>query len=402
MTAQYSTNGAATDAVQHTGHQASAPLRAGTPPVTYDLHGAVAIELRNAGAADAAAVTRQLGPIQAPLTRPADIVIEFVPKLELAGSLRYLGVDDTAFDDESFYVLRAKHKARAMVRIPFGDIGRGCRIVCEHGLPAVPLLIPILNLTALGRGVLPLHAAAFRHGDVGVLATGWSKGGKTETLLAFMANGAHYIGDEWVYISPDGRMHGIPEPIRLWHWHLESLPQYWSRVESGDKLRLKSLRLLTSMLDRAGQSTLGGRKPARQAQRIAAFAKQQQHVDVAPAALFGPRAAAGTNAGPTRMDKVIFVASHAAPQVTVQPLAGAEIAERMVFSLQEERRNFLSYYAKFRFAFPAAYSPLVEEAGEIERKLLLQALADKDAYGVYHPYPVALPALYDAVAPLLR
>ncbi len=107
-----------------------------------------------------------------------------------------------------------------MVQIPFAEIGQQqCRIVCATGLPAVPLLIPILNLTALNRGILPLHASAFRYQDVGVLTTGWSKGGKTETLLAFMDRGANYIGDEWVYISDDGRhMTGIPEPIRVWEW----------------------------------------------------------------------------------------------------------------------------------------------------------------------------------------
>ena len=36
------------------------------------------------------------------------------------------------------------------------------------GLPAVPLLIPIVNLTALANGALPMHASAFTHDGVGV------------------------------------------------------------------------------------------------------------------------------------------------------------------------------------------------------------------------------------------
>jgi len=156
----------------------------------------VGIRLCNASPGDVAAVTRQLGPIQAPLTREPDIVIEFVDQVRLSSPLRYLGVNDSAFTDDAFLVLRSKNKARAMVQIPFADIGQQCRIVCATGLPAVPLLIPILNLTALNRGILPLHASAFRYRDTGVLTTGWSKGGKTETLLAFMDRGANYIGDE--------------------------------------------------------------------------------------------------------------------------------------------------------------------------------------------------------------
>ena len=83
-----------------------------------------------------------------------------------------------------------------------------------RGLPAIPLLVPIVNLTALANGALPLHASAFVHRGTGVVATGWSKGGKTEALLAFSANGARYVGDEWVYVAADGsRVSGIPSPF---------------------------------------------------------------------------------------------------------------------------------------------------------------------------------------------
>ena len=38
-------------------------------PIDYDLHGLAGVRLLNATPGDAAVVTRQLGPIQAPLTR---------------------------------------------------------------------------------------------------------------------------------------------------------------------------------------------------------------------------------------------------------------------------------------------------------------------------------------------
>ena len=369
--------------------------------VDYNLHGAVGIRLCNASPGDAAAVTRQLGPIQAPLTREPDIVIEFVDQVKLTSPLRYLGVNDSAFTDDAFLVLRSKNKARAMVQIPFAEIGQQqCRIVCATGLPAVPLLIPILNLTALNRGILPLHASAFRYQDVGVLTTGWSKGGKTETLLAFMDRGANYIGDEWVYISDDGRhMTGIPEPIRVWEWHLDSMPQYRSTLGQGDRLRLRGLKALATSIDRTTETGLvKGTSVGRQMKRVAALSKLQMHVDLEPQELFG----AGVAAPQAAVDKVIFVGNHASPEITVQPMDPIEIAERMVFSLQEERQNFMSHYYRFRFAFPAARNPLIEGAEELQRTLLTRMLAGKDAYAVYHPYPVAIPALYDAIAPLLR
>lgn len=75
----------------------------------------------------------------------------------------------------------------------------------------------------------------------------------------------------------------------------------------------------------------------------------------------------------------------------MQPVDPQVIAQRMVFSLQEERSDFMSYYYKFRFAFPAAHDPVIEQAEERQRHLLTQLLAGKAAYELYHPYPVALP-----------
>ena len=363
----------------------------------YDLHGIVGIRLLNATSHDIAAVTRQLGPIEASLQRPPDITIRFVDQLPITAPLHYLGVEDAAYTADAFLVLRGKHKTRVMVQIPFDQIGNACEIICERGAPAVPLLIPILNLTALNKGVLPLHAAAFRYNDLGVLVTGWSKGGKTETLLAFAANGAEYIGDEWVYISPDGqRISGIPEPVRVWDWHLDTMPQYWGRLKQSERTRLRTLKWMVNtleQLDGAGKSLA----PVKAMQRMAPLLKQQLHVNLPPHKLFGQKISKGVSS----LDKLFFVGSHAAPEVTVQPVDPQVIAQRMVFSLQEERSDFMSYYYKFRFAFPAASNPVIEQAEERQRHLLTQLLAGKAAYELYHPYPVALPLLFDAVKPLL-
>ena len=367
--------------------------------VEFDLHGLVGIRLLEATPADAAVVRRQVGPIEGKLDREPDITIRFVDTLPTTSRLRYLGVDDAAYDDDAFLVLRSKHKLRAKVQIPFERIGQRCDIVCERGLPAVPLLIPILNLTALNNGALPMHASAFLFGGKGILVTGWAKGGKTETLLAFMANGAQYVGDEWIYVSGDGnRMYGIPEPIRLWNWQLENMPQFRARVGLGDRARLRALSLVTRGMDwlsspgsrpRSGISRLMG--------RMSPLLKRQLYVQMPPEKLFSHE----VDSQGARLDKVFFVASHASPEITVEPMEANEIARRMVFSLQEERVDFLSQYLKFRFAFPGLRNELIEQAEECQREALERVLARKDAYSVYHPYPVSIPALYDAIDPVL-
>ena len=187
-----------------------APAKPGVEVLDFDLHRLAAIRLVGATPGDAAAVAQQLGPLQAVVDREPDLVIRFVDGLERSSRVRYIGLDDAGFTDDAFLVLRSKHKSPARVKIDFSQLGGPTEIVCERGVAAVPLLIPILNMTLLARGVLPLHASAFVHEGTGVVATGWSKGGKTEALLAFLSRCAVYVGDEWVYIASDGaRVHGI-------------------------------------------------------------------------------------------------------------------------------------------------------------------------------------------------
>jgi hypothetical protein len=61
--------------------------------------------------------------------------------------------------------------------------------------------------------------------------------------------------------------------------------------------------------------------------------------------------------------------------------------------------EFLSYYFKYRFAFPECSNPLIDQAEEIQRKLVLQAFANKEAYAIYHPYPFSIPSLFDIIRP---
>jgi hypothetical protein len=365
----------------------------------YDLHGLAGIRLIDASLSDAAAVMRQLGPLPTSLTRDPDIVIKFVDQLPTSSPVRYLGLDDAGFTDDAFLVLRGSHGTRARAQIQFERIGKSCEILCERGLSAVPLLIPILNLTVLNRGAIPLHASAFTYKGTGVVVTGWAKGGKTETLLAFMARGAVYVGDEWVYISGDGqRMYGIPQPIRIWDWHLGTLPQYRETIDQSDLMRWRAIHMVLTM---KGLIQRGAHKKDSNGSilsRAIPVMKRQLGVDLPPERLFN--GSIGNLSG--HFDRLIFVASHESDCVTVQPINPLEVARRMVFSLQYEQLDFMSYYQKFRFAFPDVANELVEKAEDLQREMLTQVLTNKKSYAVFHPYPVSIPALFDAISPLVN
>ncbi|MDQ3660567.1 MAG: hypothetical protein M3454_05815 [Actinomycetota bacterium] len=360
--------------------------------IDFDLHGLVGVRLVNAGEAEAGVVTRQIGPVRRPLPGEPDIVVEFVDHLK-EEDVRFVGLNDVAYSKNSF-LLQPRGPGRPSARLHLDGIGQGCRIVCERGTAPVPLLIAVVNLTMLSKGIVPVHGSAFTYRGTGVLVTGWAKGGKTEVLLSFMQQGAEYVGDEWVYVDPETRrMYGIPEPIRLWDWHFPDVPEYLDAVGRRGRTRLKAMRVARDVGSRLSS---GGGSIARAADRITPVLQRQMFVHAPPASLFGPRACALEG----KLEKLVFVVSHSSSDVTVEPVDSGEVIRRMLFSLRYERLPLYSTYLKYRFAFPAAAIPAIEEAEDRESKLL-SALSGIQAYALYHPFPAPIGRLFSALEPVL-
>jgi len=362
--------------------------------VDYDLHGLCAVRLVDASPADARAVDRQLGPLRKSLDRAPDITIRFVDRAVEPGALRYMGAREVGWTDDGFFVLKSK-KTPVVVRIPMQDVGGRSEIVAEHGVPAVPFLIAILNLTVLGNGALPLHAAAFELDGVGTLVTGWSKGGKTELLMAAARAGARYIGDEWVYLTTDGRMVGIPEPIRLWDWHLKQLPEIRSTLGVGDRAKLRGIPAIRGV-EQAMPGRIRRSAPGRTVRRAMPILEDQLRVDLAPETLFGT---IGDLEG--RLDRILFVVSAAAPETTIEPIDPSAVAERMIASLMYERREFLALWQQARYAHPGIHNEHIETFESTQRDLLHAIFAGRPACVVTHPYPVDIHELFEAVRPAI-
>ncbi|RPJ63400.1 MAG: hypothetical protein EHM24_24445 [Acidobacteria bacterium] len=358
----------------------------------FELPGLVRIRLVGADRGQTAVVAGQLGLEPRPLSGDADITIRFVERLSLAEPVRYVGLD-AGYAGDAFLVLRGRHKQRARVQVPLDAVGGACEITCERGVSAVPLLLAIVNLTVLGKGSLPVHGSAFRHRGRGVLVTGWAKGGKTEALLGFAAHGAEYVGDEWIYLDAD-RMRGIPEPIRLWDWHLQQMPSCWGKLPRSRRASLLALRRSSALLSWVG---ILGRRAARWTDRAVALLDSQRYAHVSPRDLFG--AACG---GEAPIDQVFLMTTRAGGPVTVGPADPDEVADRMAISIEEERAPLVSFYRRFRFAFPDRRNPLLERAAEIERERLRQFLRGKECGVVSHAYPPSISDIYAALRPVVE
>jgi thymidylate kinase len=361
----------------------------------FDLAGFVRVRVVG-GEPEIAAVGRQLGLEPTDPEGEPDITVEVSAEVDHGRLLRHLGRDEAAFSEDGFYVLRSKGKSRAKVRIPFEDIGDGLVIRCEAGLVAVPLLIPILAVTALGKGLVPLHAGAFTWNGAGVVVTGWSKGGKTETLLATTQAGARYVGDEWCYIDPQRSVVvGIPEPVTVWAWHLRHLPALRTAVPNSDRLRMALLEA-PDRIESALPERLQSRRLGRLLRRLAFQTRSRANAWLDPGDLFG---ADGATVVP--FDHVVLVMSTDSQAVTLTSMAAPEIASRMVASVHYELDPLLQAYRMFRFAFPDRRSKALDGVEPALEEALERALSGRRGWRLEHPYPVDLPALAEALRPVV-
>lgn len=361
----------------------------------FDLHGIVGVRFVNPTDSDALALTNQLGAMQASLGGEPDIVVHFKEHLS-PPSVKYLGLNSAAYTDEGFYLLGRK-SGEVEARIPFDRIGDPCEISCQSGLGSVPLLFDVVRFTALKKNYVPVHASAFLHNGVGVLVTGWTKGGKTEALLSFANHGAHYVGDEWVLLSSDGRMmFGMPINLAIWDWQFKHIPDILPRISMQKRILFKSIHFLEAIHALLECRRLGRFYLVELLEQALPFLRRGLKIREPPQAVFGNRV---SRLG-TTPDILLLMISHSESNIRVEPCDPMEIARRMANSNECEQMPFFEYYKAFKFAFPHLSNAFLEKADEMQSSLLRHALEGKEAYMVFHPYPVAFEALFDELKPV--
>ena len=361
----------------------------------YSLHGLITIRLVNAPRKALAELEYLLGPSQGIPAAEPDVRIVYTSRLWPRNRLRYIGLREAAYDDESFYLVSQKGR---LARFDFAQLGERTEFVCEPGASIFPYLLPVLSLRLLNKGYVMLHAAALVHAGAGILKTGWQKGGKTELLLSFMAAGARYVADEWTIVSPTERkMWGVSGTLQIWDWHLRYLPGYWQRLRPAERRRLRLLRLYQRLYRLVPAAWQGRGLAGEWLHRLSLDGGNALwgQARSSPARLFGAQVWSGA----VPID-LIFLAG-VAPAISVAPVAPDEIARRMVASLAFERRSLVALYQKFKYAFPGRQNAFLEGAEGTELRYLAQTLRSLPAYELMHPYPVALPDLYKACLPVV-
>src|SRR6267143_1627422 len=280
--------------------------------VDFDIHGLVGVRLVAPSPANVTAVSAQIGPPSSRMLRRPDIVVRYVDRLS-TGTLHYVDLGKTASSNAGFIVF-PEGDGEGRVSIPFEQIGSDCEIFCERRVGWIPLLISIINLTALKKHrCVPIHASAFVHEGTGVLVTGWVKSGKSEALLAFSQYGATYVGGEWVLLSGDGNtMYGLPGTFRMWQSQRRQLSHLQHIGRNAGIFRI--IRFLDS-LQRVMPGALLRFGPLKILCEGMPALRRQLNFRVEPKAVFGDRCDRLTG----HPDKIFIGVVHSDKRVLIEP-----------------------------------------------------------------------------------
>lgn len=358
--------------------------------VDFDVHGLAGIRLVDPSPGGLKAVSAQLGPPSA-LSEAPDVTIQFLEDLGSEGPVKWIEPASIGFGDEGLLLYTGECGDRPAACLSLEGPGPRWELRCSSRQGSVPLLLPLVDLVVSAKGVFALHASAFTYKGAGVVVAGFARSGKTTALLAFMGHGAAYIGDDRIYLRAEGRrIYGLAQPLALRATHIGELPRLARTVGRRGRSRLRLCAALERTASVAARIERLGDLPRR-----VAGAAGDASLSVSPERLFGERPLQG------RLDKAFLAIAHDTPDVRVEPVEPRDLAERLLFSIRAERLPLWRLYYAFRYAFPEQAEVFGEEAEEAERERLVEALEGTETYALYHPFPVPVRAIHDALAPVL-
>lgn len=359
----------------------------------FDIHGIVGIRLVNPQKSDIKFLSEKLGKFNKPLNREPDIIFNFTKKIDIP-SFTYLGLT-AIFTEDSFFAV--SRKENLLMKIPFETFGEKSEYLIESGCYDIPWLFDIINFTFLKKNYIPIHATAFKVNDTGIMIIGWSKGGKTESLLAFANHGAHYIGDEWIILSNDGNtIFGIPVPICIWEWQFENIPRLLPKTGLQQKVLYKFIHFLD--LIHKGLKKFGFEKSFLSSilNKAMPIFNQQLNIRVNPEKIFK-----SNQLNTATLDKIILSFSHNDSEYKLEKSDYLDLVKHAYYSNSYEQSEFLNLYKEYKFAFPDSKNDFLEDLDNLQYTLLKDAFKNKETYIFKHPYPMKFEDMYNKLKHLV-
>lgn len=365
--------------------------------VDFNLHDLFSIRLENPSPEAVQAVKNQVGVQASSFQGEPDLTVCYVDHFD--APMYHLVMGSTGFTSNEFYVASNMRRKEFRVRFPFDALGQPCKVICETGTTEIPLLHLIINLRMLAKGVMPFHASAFISNGIGVVVNGWPKGGKTSILFSFLAHGAQFICDDWLFADSDSKIYGLMQPIKLSDWQLNQLPDYQRRVSRTKQWTIQGIRWLDTVMQTVPESLQTDFLPAKAFYKgLNRLNNNQRHVNLSPEKLFGTDLVAPTG----DFDVLLLTLSQETSDVVITPITTELAIERLLTAFQYEWMQWEKYYLQYLYAFPHRPNILMDTSREKQRELLAHILKNKPIFAVSHPHPVALDNLYQAIGPVIK
>lgn len=370
------------------------PRLRGATVVDFDVHGLVGVRVLDADPSDLQVVSRDVGVSGSLEGHDPDVIVCFVDELS-PPPLTLIDGGTTAYAPDGVYFLDAPGGA-PVARVKQGERWGQALIVCRHGARSVPTLATCVDLVALSRGWVGLHASAWVIGGCGILAAGWPGSGKTGALLAACDQGARPIGDERILLASSGAtMAGVGRPIVGHDWHL---PQLSPPTIGGHPVRramAKATPTLTSLADRLG-NRLGPGRSARAARKVVARLRRALDVEVSQARL----SPGGGVPSLARPDALILLETHRDGAIVTRRIDPVTAAERLASQVEAELLPALRTQLAFEYALDGDGWIGIRRAPARAARLLASATRNVPCFIVRHPYPCSLDRLHEAISEL--
>ena len=361
--------------------------------IEVDYLGAAGIRFENISRKEVSSIVNNFSAFEKELDREPEIVVHFVDRLETP-DLIFLGLDYAAFDNEKFYLI-SDPVSKKKVSIPFNKIGQKIEIICEKGVKSIPLLNHIINFYLIKNNFVPIHSSGFYFDNKGILVMGWTKGGKTETLLSFANHGAEYVGDEWVVLKPDGsEMCGLHVPVTIWKWQLSYIKKIVKNIGLVNKLIFSTISILEVINNISIKLELDKAFPFKLLGQGLPHLRKLLKIRKSPEDLFKDK----IRSSMIRLDAIVLALSHESNKIVAKECEPEEIIKRMIHSNDYEQLPFFEFYKAFKYAFPERSNEFLDNIKNIHSGLLLNALQGKKSFKISHPYPVSFEALFSKLS----
>lgn len=338
-------------------------------PIGLALHDRVRIVLEDASRRDVQTVMNATGASPTDVLEPTDIEVRFADNTH--------GID---------------------VHLPDDCCEQPFRMTVPTGQRRLPLLRSMVNVKMVYADLLPLHASAWTCPSGGMLACGWSGGGKTGMLLAHLLHGAEYLAAEWAYVCPaSSRIYGVPETLRLRSWHLRQGAGGVVNVRRQDQWRLWKTRLMAGVLRRSADWLPQPQRLRRTLTKAAAGAQRRCYIDKPASSWLATPS--GSRSAP--LQTVYFAGVHDSSAIDVKPVELDAAHARLVALQDEDLTDLDAQYRRWSYDHPRADA--WRECWNRKRdRLIRQMLVGKQLYAVDRPVTVGLTDLYRTLNSTMR